>query len=414
MKRKNLLMIISVIFGLATISIAQSVPSYVSTSGLVGWWPFNGNANDEGGSGDNGYTYKTALIEDRFGNCNSAYYFNGIDSYISLNNSHINSYSYSAWVKFYDIQDTSMIFCKGYYCNYPDESYATSKSAGNFWIRRSNTQFTYSINTDVTFTDSTWHHIVVTFDQTKTNFYLDGILTVSGIPQGTLRTSSVNKMIGNSPCFSEAFWGVIDDVGLWNRALNQNEISQLFLAKSTYNYVTIQPSSQIVNISNGTQFIVGSSDLNATYQWQTDLGIGFQNLNSVGQFSGTRNDTFTVANVTMVNNNQPFRCIISSGSCLDTSNTAMLYVNNKVGINEFTQDNLFSIYPNPSKNVINIKADSKLIGESFLILDNIGRIVLQGKVVSENTTIDLSNLSGGIYMFSFGENMQNTFKVIKE
>ena len=157
-----------------------------------------------------------------------------------------------------------------------------------------------------------------------------------------------------------------------------------------------------------------SSFQSGDYIMKTDLGIGFQNLNSVGQFSGTRNDTFTVANVTMVNNNQPFRCIISSGSCLDTSNTAMLYVNNKVGINEFTQDNLFSIYPNPSKNVINIKADSKLIGESFLILDNIGRIVLQGKVVSENTTIDLSNLSGGIYMFSFGENMQNTFKVIKE
>jgi hypothetical protein len=40
MKMKNLLMTTIAIFGLATISIAQTVPSYVPTSGLVGWWPF--------------------------------------------------------------------------------------------------------------------------------------------------------------------------------------------------------------------------------------------------------------------------------------------------------------------------------------------------------------------------------------
>ena len=413
MKKRRFLLSVIAAFGFTTASMAQ-LPNYLPTNGLVGWWPFNGNANDEGGSGDNGYTYNTALIEDRFGNCNSAYYFNGIDSYISLNNSHINSYSYSAWVKFYDIQDTSMIFCKGFYCNYPDESYATYKAAGYFWIRRSNPQSTYEINTAVTFTDSAWHHIVVTYDQTITNFYLDGILMVSGIPQGTLRTSSVNKMIGNSPCFSDAFWGVIDDVGLWNRALNQNEISQLFLANSTYNYVTIQPTSQIVNISNGTLFIVGSSYPNATYQWQTDLGFGFQNLNSVGQYSGTTNDTLTVSNVTLSNNNQPFRCIVSSGSCTDTSNVAVLTVNNNVGINEFTRDNLFSVYPNPAKSQINVKADAKLLGSIYTVYDNTGKLVLTGKIISENTTIELGNLSGGIYLFSVGENMKQTFKVIKE
>ena len=29
--------------GLITASMAQTVPSYVPTNGLVGWWPFNGN-----------------------------------------------------------------------------------------------------------------------------------------------------------------------------------------------------------------------------------------------------------------------------------------------------------------------------------------------------------------------------------
>jgi hypothetical protein len=116
----------------------------------------------------------------------------------------------------------------------------------------------------------------------------------------------------------------------------------------------------------------------------------------------------------MSNNNQPFRCIINSGTCSDTSNIAVLTVNNNVGINEFTQDNLFSIFPNPAQSVINVKADSKLIGSVYSIYDNIGKVVLTGKLNSENTAIELGNLSGGIYMFSVRENMKQTFKVIKE
>jgi hypothetical protein len=175
-----------------------------------------------------------------------------------------------------------------------------------------------------------------------------------------------------------------------------------------------QPTNQTTNINTNAQFVVGSSDPSATFQWQTDLGVGFQNLNSVGQYSGTTNDTLIVSNVTLSNNNQPFRCIISSGSCSDTSNVAVLTVNNNVGINEFTQDNLFSVFPNPAQSVINVKADTRLIGNVYSIFDNTGRVILTGKINSENTTIELGNLSGGIYLFSVGENMKQTFKVIKE
>ena len=54
---------------------AQNVPSYVPTNGLVGWWPFNGNANDESGNGNDGTNNGATLTTDRFGNANSAYDF---------------------------------------------------------------------------------------------------------------------------------------------------------------------------------------------------------------------------------------------------------------------------------------------------------------------------------------------------
>ena len=83
-------------------------------------------------------------------------------------------------------------------------------------------------------------------------------------------------------------------------------------------------------------------------------------------------------------------------------------------VNEFSQDNLFSVYPNPTQSVINVKADNKIIGEVYSMYDNTGRVVLTGKLNSESTTIELGSLSGGIYMISVGGNMNQTFKVIKE
>ena len=47
------------------------------TNGLVGYWPFNGNANDESNNGHNGTVSGATLVADRFGNVNSAYNFNG-------------------------------------------------------------------------------------------------------------------------------------------------------------------------------------------------------------------------------------------------------------------------------------------------------------------------------------------------
>ena len=63
---------------------------------------------------------------------------------------------------------------------------------------------------------------------------------------------------------------------------------------------------------------------------------------------------------------------------------------------------------------INVKADAKLLGSIYTVYDNTGKVVLSGKINSENTVIELGNLSGGIYLFSAGENLKQTFKVIKE
>lgn len=83
-----------------------------------------------------------------------------------------------------------------------------------------------------------------------------------------------------------------------------------------------------------------------------------------------------------------------------------------LGIDE--SSNMFSVFPNPAQSVINIKSNINLIGSFYVIYNNIGQTIIKGKITSEDTTIELGNLSVGIYLFSVGENLKQTFKVIKE
>ena len=86
---KKLLLLFAV--GLTTALSAQSIPSYVPTDSLVGWWPFNGNANDESGNGNNGTVNGAILTSDRIGNNGSAYDFDGINDAIDIGNSFFNN-----------------------------------------------------------------------------------------------------------------------------------------------------------------------------------------------------------------------------------------------------------------------------------------------------------------------------------
>jgi hypothetical protein len=425
MKKKNLLVTAIAIFGLATITIAQ-VPSYVPSNGLVGWWPFNGNANDESGNNNNGNVNGASLTSDRFGNNAKAYIFDGIDDRVEVaHNQNLNCSSVSISVWF----NTNNFLASNGFAPHLLSKREASGWGNSFQMNVGPYQaqnacwadWSISGNGGIYYNNSTilntgnWFNLVYTHDGTNVKLFLNGALVQTIVSPGLLTFNTLPLWFAARPNAgnnSSWFNGKLDDIGIWNRALTPQEITDLY--NGCQLSVTTQPINQSVNISNNAQFTTASSNPLATYQWQTDLGVGFQNLNSVGQYSGTTNDTLTIANTTLSNNNLPFRCIVSSGSCTDTSAVAVLTVINNVGINEVSQSNLFSVYPNPANGQINVMADAKLLGSVYNVYDKVGKVVLFGKINSENTVIELGNLSGGIYLFSVGENLKQTFKVIKE
>jgi hypothetical protein len=425
MKNKVLLLIAVATLGLTATTLAQ-VPSYVPSNGLVGWWPFNGNANDESGNGNNGTVNGATLTSDRFNSLNAAYHLDGLSNNIYIANSFFNNgyqgFSLSIWYNLDQLSNPNNANSSHTLFNTsPHNGLSFSMNWGNsskyaFYVGNGTpaTNWNLSAQSNQNVGLNSWHHVVLVKSGNIYSLYLDGVYENNWTSNTTILSYFYQMYFGSTDpaTTSEVIIGSIDDIGIWNRALSQQEITALY--NGCQLAVNTQPANQTININNTAQFIVGSSDTNATYQWQTDLGVGFQNVSNAGQYSGANNDTLTVANVAISNNNQQFRCIINSGSCADTSNVAVLTINNNVGIHEIAQHNLFSVFPNPAHNVINVKADHKLIGSVFTIYDNTGKAVQSGKINAANTSIELSNLSTGFYMFSVGENRKQSFKIIKE
>ena len=198
--------------------------------------------------------------------------------------------------------------------------------------------------------------------------------------------------------------------GLTYTAGLSNQLAQYYQSKSDntifnsandWNLLINNPSANFSeSISGNTAtFTNSSSSVNSTLNYYWDFGDG--NTSSVQNPSHTyaTNGTYTV---TLIASN----CIFS-----DTiTNTIQIGTNS---MDENTHTN-FEFYPNPTTHQITINVEKQLLGSVYTIYDYTGKSILTGKILSEQSVIDLGDLSKGIYLLSIGENLERKFKMIKE
>jgi len=91
-----------------------------------------------------------------------------------------------------------------------------------------------------------------------------------------------------------------------------------------------------------------------------------------------------------------------------------IFVVNPNGINQPTFQTNISVYPNPATDLITVKASNNILGLTFIIADQTGRQVMTGKLNDETTSVNISELATGIYLFQVGELSKQTFKVVKK
>ena len=99
---KNLLLFFSFYF-FAIPVFSKNICEFVC-NGLIVYYPFNGNAKDMSGNGNDAIVFGAKLSKDRYGHSKAAYTFDGINDYIETNNLNQNivnssGFSYMAIVK---------------------------------------------------------------------------------------------------------------------------------------------------------------------------------------------------------------------------------------------------------------------------------------------------------------------------
>ena len=209
--------------------------------GLVAYYPFNGNANDESGNGNHGTVNGAAADTDRFGQANSAYDFNGYNHNIVIGDV-FDSYqkmTIAAWVALNSPVDNS-----GDTFGIVEKRNADSeKTFSLYWIPQSNGKFQVrfygdpdcgsdscwvgGLSTTTTTTDI-WYFVAATFDSGSAKLYINGLLEDQNTSSISIPNTNADFMIGSFSDGRAPFHGKIDDVRIYSRALSATEVQQLY------------------------------------------------------------------------------------------------------------------------------------------------------------------------------------------
>ena len=219
----------------SAIATEIGLPNNIPTNGLVGYWPFNGNANDESGNGNDGTVNGATLTADRNGKPNSAYSFDGKSNYISIKKNDIlnikSNISSSIWfnIKEWDKNSNSWASLI---------SKSTSPSFCNYRISI-NTEFVsfiyggkdYYIKYDPSIIKwNVWNHIIVIMENKSLNIYINNLrLTNNATFESFSDGENMDLEFGrDQPGATDYFNGKLDDIAIYNRALSEQEIKQLY------------------------------------------------------------------------------------------------------------------------------------------------------------------------------------------
>ena len=373
MKKKSLLLTAVATLGLTAATMAQNVPSYVPTNGLVGWWPFNGNANDESGNGNNGTVNGATFSPDRFNNLNAACNLNNQagDNIAIPTINFGNDFTISLWFNLieYNQNQASSFFSQKDANNGIELNYTINPNILLYSLIGNESDPTKRMYSLYSIDLANWNHLVWIKNGNQSAFYINGMMVYQ---QNNLSSTTINNgtgYFGRAQWGGNEFYGLMDDVGFWDRALTDCEMVDLYNAQ------------------------VGSLNSSST-QTQTALDSYTWPVN---------NQTYTQSGT--------YTAVIPNAVGCDSTITLDLTLN-FTGIDEQVNSKII-IAPNPTSDYFMVSASEELIGEAYSIIDLNGKILMEGTLTQKEQKIEIGNLSEGMYMFKINNETEQTFRLIK-
>ncbi len=206
----------------------------VSNVGLAAHWPLDGNANDASGNGNHGKVEGATLTSDRNGKANAAYHFDGskcdairVPSSPSLKS--ITSVStIAAWIKPERWDNTWVnVFSKG---EQKRQYGLFAKDSGTLYMNDSyrNDSPDVSAKMPEGLKLGVWQHVAIVYDGSKAVAYVNGKPGEPKSTSGQFVPNDEDFMLGRDDYVDrENYWGDMDDVRIYNRALSASEIVAL-------------------------------------------------------------------------------------------------------------------------------------------------------------------------------------------
>ena len=252
MNRFHLLIIATVLVLVPTLGQGQ----VNLDSGLVAYYPFDGNADDASGNGNHGITYGMVPTSNRFGNSGLAYEFNGQNSWINMGDDpslHMfdsTSMTFFAWIyaepphRYGDIMryddgdgsDGDVIYNRYLYLL---RTLPTGRLNFEFGNPNFNNNFV-SLSSDSVLKTAQWHSVAAVRNVSTDSLciYIDGKVKKCTIDPtvGKWETTGQYLMVGRYSDITQVahfFKGKMDDLRIYRRALSQEEIIQLENERST-------------------------------------------------------------------------------------------------------------------------------------------------------------------------------------
>jgi len=226
--------------------------------GLVAYYPFNGNANDESGNENHGTAHDAVLAPDRFGNPDAAYSFDGTNDYIDVNDNGSLSgmpnltVAFAFKADYWPVWETDNGGAGLVIKENNGDGYMGSDCYGLSLVIENNQHIINAVvysgtahsaeNTaNVTgviedffpnFDPNDWHYVALTYDGNMVRLYFDGTQIGTGAFSKTLNSNiAVPLRIGHiygSSVHNLYFNGIIDEVRIYNRALSEAEIKAIW------------------------------------------------------------------------------------------------------------------------------------------------------------------------------------------
>jgi PKD repeat protein len=217
----------------ANCTVSATFSAIDTSSNLVAYYPFNGNANDESGNGNNGTVNGATLTVDRFGNENKAY---------SFDHSRINfpaqfftmrgDFAINGWIKSLNVSIPTQTILT---LNTPHAGFALALNHSDhpgrkitMYVSNAGTAWDYITEGNFTnYQDNTWYFISIIKKGNSIFVYNNGVQT-NTVDLGSTPFSIPNAGVSLGGNVGDYFIGALDDFRIYNRALTATEVGALY------------------------------------------------------------------------------------------------------------------------------------------------------------------------------------------